>query len=109
MISGQSRIGAVHDRRRLWIDQSDYECVKFEGEVNMDFATRFERAQANDVITWERTRIDEGVWLPAHTLVRHYHRLPPLQRYDHRELEITYTNYKKFQTESRIIDTPEAP
>ena len=108
VISGQSRTGEVQSRIKLWIDQADYECARFEGELTLESNAGLEHAQVDDRITFEWIRMDEGVWLPAHTLVRHYRRLPPFQRSDHQEFEITYTNYKKFQAESRIVDIPEA-
>jgi hypothetical protein len=109
VISGQSRTSDVRSRMRLWIDQADYECAKVEDELTMDFNGRYQHAQVDDKMTFELVRMEEGVWLPSHTLVRYDHRLPPLQRFDHREFEITYTNYRKFQTESQIVDSSTGP
>ena len=102
----QSRTAKLlpHFRGRLWIDRQNYQWVKVE-------------AQAIDTVTWglflirldpgarlsfEQSLVRNEVWLPRQVLVTGSARIGLFKRLRLRE-EVTYKNYRKFQTDSRLV------
>ena len=57
---------------------------------------------------FEQRRVNDEVWLPSHLDIALDARIGLLKRF-HAGVEITYSNYKKFQTDSRIVSTESIP
>lgn len=57
---------------RLWVDKIDLGWVKVDGQVTQSFSLGLflARVLAGSRITMEQTRVDEGLWMPAHVEVR---------------------------------------
>jgi hypothetical protein len=91
-------------RGKVWIDQAEYRWVKFEAEVletlSMDLA--LVRIGPGTHLSFEQTRVNDEVWLPSRTSIHGDARLGYLVKM-HGDQEITYRDYKKFQTDSRIV------
>lgn len=108
----------VYDRSTLsakfWIDQSEFECAKRQGDgvgtvIGVDGKSSL---LSHDL--HEYMRLADGVWLPARTvfdveydsplaLMRLGLAIRPKYR---REFEVVYTDYKKFNVDSRIVALP---
>jgi hypothetical protein len=52
---------------------------------------------------FEQTRVNDEIWLPSSMLVRFQARLA-LLRVLRGEYDIRYSNYRKFQSDSKIIE-----
>jgi hypothetical protein len=95
-------------RGRFWITQRDNRWVKIQAEAiePLSFGLGLFRIAAGGAFTFEQKRVNDEVWLPTHILIRGEARLAYLKKV-HAEIEITYRDYKKFQTDSRIVPTEE--
>jgi hypothetical protein len=90
---------------RIWISKSDYQPVKIEAESidTIAFGGIVARVQKGARLHVEFTRVNSEVWLPKHFSVTFNARLLVVKGF-HQEEDITYSNYKKFSAESRIVD-----
>ncbi len=91
-------------RFRVWIDTSEKQLVKVDAEC-IDtvplglFLARFHKGSR---IVFETTRVNDEVWLPRHVAVHVDVRLALLKNFNVDE-DLTYRDYKKFHTASRIV------
>jgi hypothetical protein len=91
---------------RIWISKSDFHTVKIDA-VTTDtiaisaFLIRF--AKGGHVAV-EFSRVNNEVWLPKHVVVAGSARVLLVKGY-HVDADFTFSDYKKFSTESRIVDT----
>ncbi len=91
-------------KARFWIDRTDYQCVKLEMET-LDTVTLggvLVRLAKGSHLTMEQTRVNNEVWLPKRIMLAGSVRLLLLKKV-HGQLEYSYSDYKKFQTDSRIV------
>src|SRR5579871_3951977 len=95
-------------RGKIWIDKGEYHWVKMEAQVldTFGFAMNLLRIGAGSRMTFEQARVNDEVWLPSHILVHGDARLAYIKKV-HAEIELTYRDYRKFQSDSRIITTTE--
>jgi hypothetical protein len=90
---------------RVWISKADYQPVKVEAETidTISFGGILARIQKGAQIRVEFTRVNSEVWLPKHFSVTFAARLLLLKGL-HQEEDLTYSNYRKFVAESRIVE-----
>jgi len=95
-------------RGKLWIDKAEYEWVKVELESidTVSFGFFLARLAKGAHLTVEQTRLNDEVWLPKHVNIRYDARLALLKHQAGEVDEIMY-NFKKFQTDSRILSVTE--
>jgi hypothetical protein len=93
-------------RGTLWIAKSDYSWVKSEAESidTISFAAIIARVAKGAAIRIEQTRVNGEVWLPKRIDVSATARLALVKVWRGR-LETTYSNYRKFQAQSRLVTT----
>jgi hypothetical protein len=96
-------------RGKVWVDQAEYQWVKAEAEVIDTFylGLMLLRVAPGGHLSYEQTRVNDEVWLPARLSVRVDARVALLKNI-RAGIDITYRDYKKFQADSRII-TAENP
>lgn len=91
---------------RIWIAKSDYHAVKIDAET-MDtisigaFLIRFAKGGHVGV---EFARVNNEVWMPKHVVLTGSARVLLVKGY-HVDADFTFFDYKKFSTQSRVIDT----
>jgi hypothetical protein len=92
-------------RARIWIEQATYHWVKVEGEaldtIWSDFGLL--RIARGSTLFFEQTRVNDEIWLPSSILVRFEARLALVKKL-RGEFDIRYSNYQKFQSDSKILD-----
>lgn len=95
-------------RGRLWIDKSDYRWVKAEAETldTISFGLVIARLAKGSRLTFEQTRVNNEVWLPKRALVTASARLGLVKKFNLEE-ETVWSNYRKFQTDSRVTSATE--
>jgi hypothetical protein len=88
---------------RLWIAQADYHWIKVEAETldTISFGAILFRLAKGAHLVLEQTRIDDEVWVPKHVNVNFNARFVLLKGL-RESLDITFTEYKKFQGESHL-------
>lgn len=90
-------------RGRLWIDQQDYQWVRAEVETiaPVRFGWILAKLDPGARMTFEQRRVHGEVWLPSHAWMRLGARLALVRRLD-AEVEVSWRDYRKFQTDSRV-------
>lgn len=94
-------------RGKLWIDKAEYQWVKAEAETidAITFGWFLARLAPGSRIEFEAARINDEVWLPRQVRVDASARLA-FKKF-HTQIENAYSNYRKFQADSRIVSTEE--
>jgi len=93
---------------RIWIDQSSYQWVRAEAEVlqPITFGGFLFKLDRGARMTFLQTRVNDEVWLPAKMTARIDARL--LMKHFNLASETTWSDYRKFQVDSRIVTGEEA-
>ena len=96
-------------RFRAWIDKDEAQWKKLDVQCidTVSFGLFLARVHKGSRIIIEQTRINDEVWLPQHIAVKIDVRLALLKNFDVED-DITYRDYKKFRTDSKIIPVGEA-
>jgi hypothetical protein len=117
VISGAPRPGArpksrdagalLKIRGRIWIDKAEYQWVRIEGETTdtISWGIFLARLSPGARLEFEQTRVNDEVWLPKRMWMRGAGRIGLLKKLAMEE-EITWSDYRKFQAESRIVSDP---
>jgi hypothetical protein len=89
---------------RLWIDKREYQCVKAEMETQgtVTFGGFLVRVAKGGHLLLEQTRVTDGVWLPKRFSMEASARVMLVKGY-HKALDMTFSGYKKFQPDSRVV------
>jgi hypothetical protein len=89
---------------RFWIDKREYQCVKAEMETQgtVTFGGFLVRVAKGGHLMLEQTRVNDEVWLPKRFAMEASARLMLVKGY-HKALDMTFSAYKKFQTDSRVV------
>jgi hypothetical protein len=95
-------------RFRIWIDTVETQWVKIDAEcidtVSLGvFLARFHKGSR---IVIENTRVNDEVWLPRHLAVHVDVRLALMKEFNIAQ-DITFKDYKKFHTATRIVSVDE--
>jgi hypothetical protein len=91
-------------KAKLWIDKRDSQWVKLEAETldTISYGGILVRLAKGSHLTFEETRVNDEVWLPKRIAVSASARLM-LVAAARAELEIGFSNFRKFQAESRLL------
>ena len=91
-------------RGKIWVDQGEYQWVKVEAQVldTISIGLALFRVAPGGSMTFEQTRVNDEVWLPAHIRLHADARIGYVKKI-HTEVELKYSDYRKFQTDSRIV------
>jgi hypothetical protein len=95
-------------RGKIWVDKGEYQWVKAEGEVldTISLGLALFRLAPGGKIQFEQTRVNDEVWLPAHILIRADARVAYVKKI-RTEIEVNYKDYRKFQSDSKIVSVEE--
>lgn len=95
-------------RGRMWIDQGEYQWVRMEGEAidTVSFGLFLARLAKGSKIVFEQTRVNDEVWMPKYFRVDLDARLALFKRMIG-DQEVRFSDYRKFQAESRIVSLEE--
>jgi hypothetical protein len=95
-------------RFRAWIDKDESQWKKLDIQCidTVSFGLFLARVHKGSRIIIEQTRINDEVWLPQHIAVKIDVRLALLKNFDVED-DITYHDYKKFRTDTKIIPVGE--
>ncbi len=95
-------------KARLWIDKNDYQWVKVDMETmdTISFGGILVRIGRGGHLLLEQTRVNNEVWLPKRVSLDASARVLLVKGY-HKKLEMTFSNYKRFQADSHVVSTAE--
>ena len=97
-------------RGRLWIDKTDYHWVRVQVEVieTISFGLFLARIGPGSGMDFEQIRVNDEVWLPRRILLRAAGRVGLVKKV-RSETEITYRDFRKFQTDTDVRFTEPRP
>jgi hypothetical protein len=95
-------------RGKIWIDEGEYQWVKADMQVldTISLGMALFRISPGGAIHFEQKRINDEVWLPERIQIRADARLAYVKKV-RTEIDITYKDYKKFQTDAKIVSVEE--
>ena len=92
-----------------YASQKTVTCTQLRGaSANPALSSALVRIGRGTHLTFEQTRVNDEVWLPSRTSIQGDARLGYLLKM-HADQEITYRDYKKFQSDSRIVTDEKPP
>jgi hypothetical protein len=93
-------------KARFWISKRDYHWIKLDAETldTFTYGAFLLRIGKGAHITMEQARVSPDVWLPTHIALAGSARLL-LFKGVHAQLDIAYSDYKKFVVDSRVVST----
>jgi hypothetical protein len=91
-------------RFRAWIDKDESQWKKLDIQCidTVSFGLFLARIHKGSRIVIEQTRVNDEVWLPQHINVKVDARLALLKDFNVED-DITYRDYKKFRTDTKIV------
>jgi hypothetical protein len=91
-------------KAKVWIDKAEYQWVRLEAETTdtISFGLFLARLSAGAKLVFEQTRINDEVWLPKREFSSGTGRLGLVKKIT-MEQELTWSNYRKFQVESKVV------
>lgn len=97
-------------RGKFWIDQQDYHWARVEAEAldTISVGWVLARLAKGTTIMFEETRVNNEIWLPKRVEAKAAARLALLKKFNV-EQEVSFSDYRKYQTETRITGVTEAP
>jgi hypothetical protein len=97
-------------RFRAWIDKDETEWKKLDIQCidTVSFGWVLARLHKGSRIVIEQTRVNDEVWLPQHVNLKIDARVALLKEFS-MGLDIGYRDYKKFRTDTKIIQVGELP
>jgi hypothetical protein len=89
---------------KLWIDKAEFQWVRLEAETTdtISFGLFLARLSAGAKLVFEQTRVNDEVWLPKREFASGTGRLGLVMKIA-MEQELTWSNYRKFQVESKVV------
>jgi len=91
---------------RIWVAKGDYQAVKIEAETidTISIGAFLVRFQKGARIRAEYARVNDEVWLPKHAALTGSAKVFLVKGF-RIDTDFTFSDYKKFTTESRIVST----
>lgn len=92
----------------LWVDKSNYQWVRLEADTDdtISFGIFLARLYPGAKLVFEQTRAADDLWLPKRIYMKGAGRLGIIKKISMDE-EITWSNYRKFQVDSKIVPLPQ--
>jgi len=95
-------------RFRAWIDKAESQWVKLDAECidTVSVGWFLARIHKGSRLLIDQTRVNDEVWLPRHVAVKVDVRVALLKNFN-LEADVTYRDYKKFRTDTKIVPVGE--
>jgi hypothetical protein len=89
---------------KLWIDKAEFQWVRLEAETTdtISFGLFLARLNPGAKLVFEQTRVNDEIWLPKREFTSGTGRLGLVKKIA-MEQELTWSNYRKFQVDSRVV------
>lgn len=91
-------------RGKIWIEKAGYQWVRIEAQTTatISFGLFLARLNPGASLVFEQQRVNDEVWLPKREFISGSGRIGLIKRLAEDE-EITWSSYRKFQVESKIV------
>ena len=89
---------------RLWIDKAEYQWVRLEAATTdtISYGVFLARLNPGAKLVFEQTRVNNEIWLPKREYMRGSGRVGLLKKIAMEE-ELTWTDFRKFQVDSKVV------
>jgi hypothetical protein len=96
-------------RFRAWIDKTEMQWAKLDVQCidTVSWGLFIARIHKGSRIVIEQTQVNDEVWLPKHIALKLDARIALLKNFNVEE-DLTYRDYKKFRTDTKIVPLGEA-
>jgi hypothetical protein len=96
-------------RFRAWIDKDESQWVKLDAECidTVSFGWFLARIHKGSRLLIDQVRVNDEVWLPRHVAVKVDVRVALLKNFNVEE-DVTYRDYRKFRTDTKIVPVGES-
>jgi hypothetical protein len=93
-------------RGKIWIDKSNYQWVRIEAQTTdtISWGLFLARLNPGAQLVFEQTHVAGDLWLPRRLYVRGSGRVGLLKKIAMDD-EITWSHYRRFQVDSKILPT----
>jgi len=93
---------------KIWIDKADYQWAKVDAETmdTISFGLVLFRLFKGSRLEFEQTRVNDEVWLPKLEKITAAGRLGLFKKASYESL-VTFENFRKFQSDSKIVSASE--
>src|ERR1700674_2942643 len=93
---------------KVWIEQATYHWVKMDAEAidALTFGFGLLRVAPGGTLHFEQVRVNDEIWLPSRALIHGDARLALIKKL-RAEIDIRYSGYRKFQSDSRLVEARE--
>jgi hypothetical protein len=90
----------------LWIDKRDYQWVRVEADTldTISIGLFLARIGKGTRLSFENFRVNDEIWAPKHVSLKASARLALVRKFD-AEQQLTFSDYRKFQSDSHIVST----
>ncbi len=94
----------------FYVDKATNQLVKLDAEAldTVSFGFFLVRLNKGAHFILEQTRVNDEVWMPKRVQAAIDARIAVVKKF-RGQFDITFSNYRKFQSDSRIVDTAEIP
>jgi hypothetical protein len=91
---------------KIWIDKAEFQWVRIEAETTgtISYGLFLARLNPGAKLVFEQTRVNDEIWLPKFEHASGSGRLGLVKKIS-QEQDLTWSNYRKFQVESKIVST----
>jgi len=95
-------------RAKVWIEQATYHWVKMDAEAldTLTFGFGLLRVAPGGTLHFEQVKVNGEIWLPSRALIHGDARLALIKKL-RAEIDIRYSDYRKFQSDSQILEARE--
>ena len=95
-------------RAKVWIEQATYHWVKMDAEAidALTFGFGLLRVAPGGTLHFEQVRVNDEIWLPSSALIHADARVALIKKL-RAEIDIRYSDYRKFQSDSQILEARE--
>jgi hypothetical protein len=107
-LDGAKYFAKVHGK--VWIDKATYQCVKADAESidTISFGLVLFRLGKGARLQFEETRVNDEIWMPKLQHITAGARVGIFYKASIDQV-VTFENYRKFQSDSRVVSTEEKP
>jgi hypothetical protein len=91
---------------KIWVDKAEYQWVRIEAETTgtISYGLFLARLNPGARLVFEQTRVNNEVWLPKREYTKGSGRVALVKKIS-MEQEMVWSDYRKFQVESKIVST----
>jgi hypothetical protein len=102
ILTGGSVRGRIRSTWKLWIDQQDLECAKFQSELESRISSLIGKFRLRRTIQLDQAKAEDGTWLPSEGKMELEENVPAIARW-HMQWTTRFTQFQRVHEDSKIL------